>query len=174
MIRQVDYEDLNRLCRGITRSFAHLETRDAYGTDVELPHLAAWRRGEEDDLAWLGWWVQMLRGHVAAGRVCRRLRVVSEPVSEYQQWTRSHVTVLEQAGEQIQYLPRRQATGLLLPGSGDFYVFDDELVMFLHYSGSGLNTAFELEDDPGTVARCAEVFQSAWDLAVPAGEYRPE
>ncbi|GAA3298438.1 hypothetical protein GCM10020218_086080 [Dactylosporangium vinaceum] len=62
----------------------HLETRDAYGTETELPHMAAWRRGEPDDDLWLSWWLQMLRGHRTAGRSCRRARVVSEPLSEYQ------------------------------------------------------------------------------------------
>ncbi|MGH3923536.1 MAG: DUF6879 family protein, partial [Pseudonocardiaceae bacterium] len=78
-MRPASYDELNELCRGIKKSFVHLETRDAYGTEVELPHMAKWRRGEPDDFAWLGWWLEMLRGHRAAGRTCRRTRVVSEP-----------------------------------------------------------------------------------------------
>jgi hypothetical protein len=31
----------------------HLETRDAYGTETELPHMAKWRAGEPDDFEWL-------------------------------------------------------------------------------------------------------------------------
>src|SRR5512133_2868995 len=61
--RPATYDELNDLCRGIQKSFVHLETRDAYGTDVESPHLAKWRRGETDDFAWLDWWLEMLRGH---------------------------------------------------------------------------------------------------------------
>ena len=38
--------ELRQLCRGIRKSFVHLETRDSYGTETELPHLARWRRGE--------------------------------------------------------------------------------------------------------------------------------
>jgi hypothetical protein len=34
----------------------HLEMRDAYGTEVELPHMAQWAAGEPDDLAWLDDW----------------------------------------------------------------------------------------------------------------------
>jgi len=70
--RLTDYNELNTLCLGITTSFVHLETRDAYGTEVELPHMAKWRRGEPDDHAWLDWWLEMLRGHRVAGRTCRR------------------------------------------------------------------------------------------------------
>jgi len=173
-MRPATYDDLNRLCRGIKKSFLHLETRDAYGTEVELPHLAKWRRGEHDDLSWLDWWLEMLRGHRAAGRTCRRARIVSEPVSEYQQWTLSHVDLFVEAGEETRYVPRPRLTSVALPGSGDFYVFDDELVLFLHYAGSGLNASFEITDDRATVQACRQAFETVWDLATPARDYRPE
>jgi hypothetical protein len=82
--------------------------------------MAKWRRGEPDDLAWLGWWLEMLRGHRAAGRTCRRARVVSEPLSDYQRWVLSHAEVFVDAGEDIGYLPRPRLTTVALPGSGDF------------------------------------------------------
>ena len=172
-MRSVGYDDLNELCRGIKTSFVHLETRDAYGTEVELPHMAKWRRGEVDDFGWLGWWLDMLRGHRAAGRTCRRARVVSEPVSSYQRWTLSHAGVLVDAGEDIRYVPRPRLSTVQLPGSGDFYVFDGELVLFLHYAGDGTNAFFETTDDPPTVKTCLQAFDAVWDLAVPFRDYRP-
>ena len=60
-------DDLGALCRGITHSLVHLETRDAYGTEVELTHWAKWLRGEPDGFGWLDWWLEMLRGHRTAG-----------------------------------------------------------------------------------------------------------
>ena len=173
-MRPATYEDLNQLCRSIRKSFVHLETRDGYGTEVELPHMAKWRRGEPDDFAWLAWWLDMLRGHRAAGRTCRRARVVSEPLSDYQRWTLSHAAQFVDAGEDIRYVPRRRLTTVALPGSGDFYVFDDELVLFLHYAGGGTNTAFETTTDPDTVRTCRQAFETVWDLATPVRGYRPE
>ena len=35
---------------GFEREALHLEMRDAYGTAVELPHMAKWTAGEADDL----------------------------------------------------------------------------------------------------------------------------
>lgn len=174
MMRPASYDELNELCRGIKRSFVHLETRDAYGTEVELPHMAKWRNGEPDDLAWLGWWLEMVRGHRAAGRTCRRARVVSEPLSNYQQWTLSHADVFVDAGEEIRYLPRPRLASVVLPGSGDFYVFDDELVLFLHYAGDGTNSCFEIADDSPTVRTCRQAFEAVWDLASPLREYRSQ
>jgi hypothetical protein len=173
-LRPASYDDLNALCRGVTTSFVHLETRDAYGTEVELAHMAKWRRGETDDYAWLGWWLEMLRGHRADGRTCRRARVVSEPLSAYQRWTFTHVDRFVEAGEDIRYVPRRRLIDVLLPGTGDFYVFDDRLALFLHYAGGGTNTAFETTEDPAIVRLCRDAFASVWASGIPAREYRPE
>ncbi|WP_327236264.1 hypothetical protein OG349_22205 [Streptomyces sp. NBC_01317] len=173
-MRPADHDELNRLCKGVKKSFVHLETRDSYGTEVELPHMATWRRGEPDDFAWLGWWLEMLRGHRAAGRTCRRARVVSEPVSDYQRWTMSHVGLFTDAGEDIRYVARPRLATVPLPGSGDFYVFDDELVLFLHYTGNGTNLSFEITEDDRTVRTCREAFESVWALAAPLHAYRSE
>jgi len=171
--RPASYDDLNELCRGITKSFVHLETRDSYGTEVELPHMARWRRSEPDDFAWLHWWLEMLRGHRAAGRTCRRLRIVSEPISDYQRWTFSHAELFVNSGEDIRYLARPRLATVALPGSGDYYVFDDQLVLFLHYAGNGTNASFEITEDPQTVRTCRDAFETAWDLATPVHDYRP-
>lgn len=173
-MRPASYDDLNGLVRGIRKSFVHLETRDAYGTTIEQPHIETWRRGEPDESDWLDWYLEALRGHRAAGRTCRRARIVSEPVSEYQRWTMSHVERFIDAGEDIRYIPRPRLATVRLPGSGDFYVFDDELVLFLHYAGSGVNVGFEVTDDPQLVRTCREAFEAVWNLSVPFSDYRPE
>jgi hypothetical protein len=115
----------------------------------------------------------MLRKHRTAGSTCRRARVVSEPLSEYQQWVLSSAALFIDAGEDIRYVPRPRLTMTSLPGSGDFYVFDDNLVMFLHYAGNGTNTAFEITDEPQATRACQEAFQSVWQIATPLREYRP-
>jgi len=165
--------ELRQLSRGIQKSFVHLETRDSYGTETELPHLARWRRGEPDDHAWLETYLEMIRGHRTADRTCRRTRVVSEPLSEYQQWVLSFAALFADAGEDIRYVARPKLTGTWLPGSGDFYVFDGDLVLFLHYAGSGTSTAFEVTDEPQTVRACQEAFERTWQIATPLREYRP-
>jgi hypothetical protein len=171
-MRPASREDLSQLCRGIQKSFVHLETRDTYGTEVEQPHWARWRRGEPDDFAWLGWWLEMLEGHSAAGRTCRRLRIVSEPLSEYQRWILSFAAAFVDAGEDIRYVARHRLSTVVLPGSGDFYVFDDAFVLFLHYAGDGTNTSFDISEDAQTVETCQQAFESAWDLATPLHDYR--
>ncbi|MGI5128713.1 DUF6879 family protein [Pseudonocardia sp. CA-107938] len=163
-------DELDALCAGIESSFVHLETRDSYGTATESPHWAKWRRGEPDDLQWCEPYFRTLRAHRVAGRSCRRLRVVSEPMSEYQQWVGSFVEAFVEAGEDNRYISRQRLIDVLLPASGDFYVFDDALALFLHYAGDGTNTAFEVIDESDIVDSCRRAFETVWKLAVPVAE----
>ena len=164
--------EFDHLLRSFTRESLHLETRDAYGTTVELPYMAKWAAGEPDDLAWLGDWCHTLRAHRAAGRTVRRARIVSEPLSDYQRWSYSIAHPMVDAGEDIRWVPRRLVSSIGIPGN-DFYLFDDRLVVFLIYSGSGLNADYQTSNDLADIHLCRSAFEDVWKLAIPHGEYQP-
>ncbi len=157
---------------GFDRQAVHLEMRDAYGTAVELPHMAKWAAGEPDDLAWLAGWCDTLREHARAGRSVRRARIVSEPLSDYQRWSCSIAYPMVKAGEDIRWVPRSLVSSVALPGN-DFYLFDDRLAVFLLYAGNGLATGMASSADPAVLRLCRTAFDAAWKLAVPHGEYAP-
>lgn len=165
--------DLQQLLKVFKRSSVHLETRDAYGTEIELPHMARWAAGEPDDLEWLQGWCATLREHAAAGRTVRRAQIVSEPLSDYQRWAYNITHPLVEAGEDIRWVPRRLVSEVCIPGN-DYYLLDDERVIFLHYAGSGLNNAFTTTTSPATVEMCRVAFEQVWSLAIPHSEYKPE
>jgi hypothetical protein len=165
-------EEFDRLLTDFRSDAIHLEMRDAYGTAVELPHLAKWAAGEPDDLEWLQGWCSALRGHVAAGRTVCRARIVSEPLSEYQRWSHSIAQPMVDAGEDIRWVPRRLVSSIPLPGN-DFYLFDDRLVVFLHYAGNGLGTAKNTSTEPADIRLCRSAFDAVWELAVPHRDYEP-
>jgi hypothetical protein len=148
-----------------------LETHDAYGTAVELPHMAKWAAGEPDDLTWLDDWCNTLREHVAAGKSVRRARIVSEPLSDYQRWSRSIAHPMVEAGEDIRWVPRRLVSSIAIPGN-DFYLFDDRLVVFLIYTGNGLNAAMITSTDPADIQLCRSSFEAVWKLSIPHNEYQ--
>lgn len=164
--------EFNRLLATFEREALHLETRDAYGTAVELPHMAKWAAGERDDLEWLQDWCSMLRKHVKAGRSVRRARIVSEPLSDYQHWSYSIARPMVDAGEDIRWVPRRLVSSVALPGN-DFYLFDDRLVVFLIYAGSGLGTDKVMSTDPANLRLCRSAFEAVWKLSIPHRDYRP-
>lgn len=165
-------EEFAELIRTFSSSAVHLEARDAYGTAVELPNMAKWRAGERDDLAWMQEYCDTVRRHVAAGRTIRRARIVSEPLSEYQRWSHSIAHALVGAGEDIHWVPRPRVSSIGIPGN-DYYLFDDRLVVFLHYTGEGLVIDRTRSTDAADVALCRFAFEAVWGVSTPHRDYRP-
>jgi hypothetical protein len=170
-VTPVSDEQFDQLLRsGFDREAVHLEMRDAYGTAVELPHMAKWAAGEPDDLEWLQGWCGMLREHVKAGRSVRRARVVSEPLSDYQRWSYSIALPMVGAGEDIRWVPRRLVSSIAVPGN-DFYLFDDRLAVFLLYAGNGLAAGMLSSADPADLRLCRSAFEAVWNRSIPHREY---
>lgn len=171
-MRRVDADEFERLLEDFENEALHLETRDSYGTAVELPYLAKWLAGEPDDLGWLEGWCRTLRSHVKAGRSVKRARIISEPLSDYQRWSHSIAAPMVEAGEDIRWIPRRLVSTVAIPGN-DFYLFDDRLAVFLHYTGNGLSAGMAATEDRGVVNLCRSAFQAVWRFSVPHSEYCP-
>ncbi len=165
-------DDFETLLTGFEHDSIHLETRDAYGTAVELPHMAKWAAGEPDDLGWLQGWCETLRKAVKAGKSVRRARIVSEPLSDYQCWSYSIAQPMVDAGEDIRWVPRRLLSSTALPGN-DFYLFDARALVFLTYTGNGLDAGKFLSDERADIQLCQASFEAVWKLAIPHREYRP-
>ncbi|MEV6773356.1 DUF6879 family protein [Nocardia sp. NPDC051030] len=171
-MRPITDDEFEHLLTDFGCEAIHLETRDAYGTAVELPYMAKWAAGEPDDLEWLQGWCTTLYGHIAAGRSVRRARIVSEPLSEYQRWSYSIAQPMVDAGEDIRWVPRRLVSSVAIPGN-DFYLFDGELAVFLHYAGNGLGTGKTVTNDPADIELCRGAFEAVWKLAIPHRDYKP-
>jgi hypothetical protein len=171
-MRSITDEEFNHLLATFEREALHLETRDAYGTAVELPHMAKWAAGEHDDLEWLQEWCSMLREHVKAGRLVRRARIISEPLSDYQRWSYSIAHAMVDAGEDIRWVPRRLVSSVALPGN-DFYLFDDRLIVFLIYAGNGLSIDKVTSTDSADLRLCQSAFEAVWKLSIRHRDYQP-
>jgi hypothetical protein len=171
-VRPVSDSDFEHLLVTFEREAIHLETRDTYGTAVELPHMARWAAGEPDDLEWLQQRCATLREAGRAGKSVRRARIVSEPLSDYQRWSYSIAQPMVDAGEDIRWVPRRLLSSTAIPGN-DFYLFDGRIVTFLTYTGSGLDAGKFLSTEPDDIQLCQASFGAVWELAIPHREYRP-
>lgn len=149
----------------------HLEMRDSYGTQMEKPHLRKWERGEPDDIEWLKPWFDTVRNGARSGKSFRRIRVISEPVSDYIRWEHMDTHLFVEAGEDIRWLPRRLVSALAFPGN-DFWLFDAETAIFSVFSGNGEVVERQLYSDPAVARLCKSAFEAAWALAIPHSEYR--
>jgi hypothetical protein len=171
-MESVPYERLRACFTSFQREAVHLEMRDAYGTEVELPHLHKWLNGEPDDTGWLQPWFDTVRAATAAGKVFRRARIVSEPITDYQRWVLKDSHLFVEAGEDIRWIPRRLVSTIALPGN-DFWLFDDELAIFLIFTGSGLVVDRLATTEPSAVQLCRSAFEAVWKLSIPDSEYQP-
>ncbi|GAA0479728.1 DUF6879 family protein [Streptomyces sp. NPDC046215] len=165
----------DKLFESFERDAFHLELRDDYGSPVEDTPYARWQRGEPDRYAWLDPWMTLMKRVTGQGKTVRRVRVISEPHSQYVRWEHSLTRLNIEAGEDIRWLPRHQVPGsLIFPVSGnDWWLYDDRLLAIGHFSEDGRVLGSELIDDPATVAECVKVRDTLWSAAIPHSEYKP-
>ncbi|WP_406171649.1 DUF6879 family protein [Streptomyces sp. NBC_00996] len=146
-------------------SAVHLELRDSYMLDD--PEFIAWQQGKRldpgDRSSWWGGWHDAVSEATARGVVVRRLRIVSEPISDYVRYEHDCTFTNIAAGELVRWLPRRQTTDLALPGT-DFWLFDGGQALFHHFTGNGQldQDGREYTEEPERVKLCAVAFEAAW------------
>lgn len=153
------------------RSAVHLEMRDDYVPDD--PSFIAWKGGPPYDRTERERdWHRLIGDARAKGVQVRRARVVSEPVTDYIRFEHSVTDSMNiKAGEQVRWLPRRQASDLLLPGN-DLWVFDDHLIRFGFFAGDGRYLGDEVNRDSAVIKQCLAAFEAVWGRATDHAEYR--
>jgi hypothetical protein len=159
------------LLRACSSSAVHLEMRDSYTPDDAW--FRAWlARDEEEFQRRLAPrpWLDLIAGVTGRGVQVRRARVVSEPVTDYIRFEHATTAASISAGEQVRWLPRHLATGLMLPVN-DFWVFDGRQAQFNYFSGPGAFLCTRLSAGPAIAAQCAAAFEDVWRRAIPHQEF---
>jgi hypothetical protein len=142
--------------------------RDFYGVEGEAADFAAWKESgafdaDPDSEYWLPW-ARLVRNTVTRGLEMRRARIFSDPPSDYIRFEHATTVVNVAAGEQVRWLPRREASDLQLPGN-DIWLFDDRLVQFNVFAGDGRWVHTDFSEDPAVIKFCASAFESVWSRA---------
>jgi hypothetical protein len=165
------------LFQGCRRSAWHLETHDSYGVDDEKGRyarfLATGRRDPEAEAPERAHWLGLIRETTGRGAQVRRARLVSEPLNDYTRFVHAGTQLSVDAGEDIRWLPRRQASRIAVPGN-DFWLFDRERVLFNYFTGDGRSAGHELAEDEAAVSLCRAAFEAVWAIAVPHVGYQPK
>ncbi len=158
------------------RDAFHLELRDAYHIDSEDESYRRWKRGEapgpsDYDRPWL----RRIKMLANSGRTVRRVRVVSEPVSEYIRYEFAGTPQNLAAGEDIRWLPRHLVPAdLVFPVEGrDWWLFDDHILAIGHLDAHGVPQGSEISTDPAIAHQCARLRDRLWAIATPHHEYTP-
>jgi hypothetical protein len=166
------WEELLTSCQ---ESASHLEMRDSYSAEDEKARferfLATGRRDHAAEYPERREWLDLMRRVTGAGVCVRRVRIVSEPVSDYIRFEWHGAGPTLEAGEDLRWLPRRFASSIALPGN-DFWLLDKRRAMFNHFSGDGRPLGQEITDDPATIGLCRAAFEAVWETAIPHHEYK--
>lgn len=118
-------------------------------------------------------WGPMVRRHVEAGGVFRRVRVMDEPLTAYNRFMVYCARASVKLGEDIRFLSRSDANALDLPDH-DFWVFDRARMAELRFTADGRPLLHDLLDDPQVVARHAAWIDEAFAAATPWADYLAE
>ncbi|MFF4244272.1 DUF6879 family protein [Streptomyces sp. NPDC001822] len=162
------------LLSSATRSALHLEMRDVYAVGEEEDDMQRWRSGQwslDDGRKVMAGWMDLVESVTKRGVSVRRARIVSVPVTEYIQYEHALTPLNILAGEDCRWLPRREALGIPLPAA-DFWLIDERVVRFNHFSGMGEPVDPEMSEDPAVASLCASAFAAVWGRATPHGEFQ--
>lgn len=172
----MSFDDLfSRALAETRRTAYHLEQRDVYAlADVHQSSFDGFTRSGDVDTAFMTDWEETVREASARGLEFRRLRIVSEPVSEYIRWEHAVTVSNLAAGESVRWLSRRGCPDVAVVPF-DFWVFDGSTVLVNHFAGDGSwpEPSAEIRTEPTLAKLVSESFEAAWSRGVPHDRYTP-
>ena len=128
--------EMSALFDGYQRTAWRFETQPVYTMPDEQASIARFLTGEPKPSDHNEDWHETVRSYVAAGKKISRVRVVRQPLTDYQRYQLAWgIPGNIEAGEDIRIL---DATGndLGLPKQ-DFWMFDDSIVVHLNFNTDG-------------------------------------
>ncbi|MBF6076136.1 hypothetical protein IU498_16060 [Nocardia beijingensis] len=158
------FPDLLRTCK---REAFHLEVLDSYAEPNEHEPFRRFLADEPDDYAWFQPWAELVEETTSRGVAVTRVRIVTEPHSDYTRFALAVAALNVRAGEDIRYLPRHHAGEV---PSDDYWLLDDETVVFSAFGESG-GWSGAATTDPHIAAYCRGLRARFWPLATPFPEY---
>lgn len=153
------------LLRSFRKTACYFEAQATYALDYEAADFGQFLAGSPtppSEISWWAPWLDQVAELTRQGRQITRVRVISEPPSDYQRWGLWALPWHARAGEQIRYMSRHHAEQIDLPLKYDWWLMDDEQVIRLRYTPDGRIISKELTTHQGTITR----FRALRDLAV--------
>lgn len=145
------------------RSAWRLETRGSYHVAAEQPSLTKFLATGELDLGYSQAWFTAVRAAGAVGKRYGRVRIYTEPLTDYLRFEFAVAPFNIEAGEDIRVMSPSAAKSFGLPDY-DFWLFDDERVAVMHFEPAGL-VAVDVVTDPDTVSQHRAWRDLAWQHA---------
>lgn len=159
-------DDFNQLWRYFRQTAFRLEVQPVYTVADEQESVGEFLTGHEPrpltEYGWFAAWLDQIRSVTAQGREVRRVRVLDEPLTNYQRWEMWCGRWNIEAGEDIRYITRTRAKAAGLPVADDWWLFDSAAVAKMRFTADGHPLGGQIIRDPSVVSQYC-----AWrDLAV--------
>lgn len=161
-------EEFDQLFREFASTAFRLENQGIYREPHEVKPLQRFLSGDPPEDDWIRPWTDNVRRAASEGRRFRRVRVLTEPLTDYLRFEMD-LALRENipAGEDIRALWPEKAAALDLPENTDYWMFDDKQVALMHFGDHGMIGA-EILTDPDTVEKYRQWRDDAWSAAVPS------
>jgi hypothetical protein len=173
-MESLDSDGWAALIGGAATSAFHLEMRDHYAVAEEAADVEQWRAGTwtlEADAKSKASWLELMRAARERGVLLRRARIISPQPGEYIRFEHFGTPNNIEAGEQVRWLWRTEASGIALPGN-DFWIIDGKRVLFNHFTGDGAWLGNTVTDDQAVADLCWDAFEAVWSAATPHEEFQ--
>jgi hypothetical protein len=156
------------------RSYQHtayrLEVRDNYADPGEAEHVARFLAGEPDDDSWMEDWMGLILRRTLEGQLIGRVRVVSEPWSDYTRFGLNLSRLNVAAGEDIRYMSRQRAKELELP-EYDYWLLDSRKMCILRHDDHDVLLGADVITDPKIIVEHCYYRDVAKRYAPPRAQY---
>jgi uncharacterized protein DUF6879 len=168
-VTRLDVAELGLHLGRFRRELFRMETLPAYAVSSDGDDYLRWLAGETEP-TWerKNRWLATLRAERAAGKISRRVRVLSAQLTEYERYACEWGYALNApAGEDIRIL-RRGEHGIPqdVITDRDFWIVDDSEVVAMHYDADGRFEGAEVLPSD-TLERHRDTRDRTWEAAEP-------
>lgn len=125
---------------------------------------------QNDDFAWHQPWLNLVRSVTISGKAINRARIVTVPHGDYTRWGLTVAPHNIAAGEDVRWLPRHLIDADIL-STDDYWLFDDNLVVFTVFEPNGQFAGRAATSDPRIISFCRDIRDRVWTAAIPHNKY---
>lgn len=163
---------LNSYFTSFKRYAFRLEVLDSYSVPDHDPEFRAYLSGKPLPPDRDAGWFDLVRSARAGGRFFRRIHIIPEILTDYLryeiEWGYCYTA---EAGEEICLLTWREDVLSMKEVLSDFWLFDDNQLVFMRYDDNGKLVARELLEEEEVVRQYVDIMKRLWKVATPLQMY---
>jgi hypothetical protein len=171
MTERLTPNDFNHLFGRFQQEAFRFEVQPVYLIEQEREHVEEFLQGEPRPLTGFPFftsWFEQIKAATGAGRHVIRVRVLTDPPTDYQRWEVWAGQFNTRYGEEIRYLRRTVAIEAHIPLTDDWWLFDRQRLARMQFAPDGTPQGGYIVTDPDVVQQYCTWRDLAVRLSAPA------